>query len=240
MNRVSDVVARAVFNDAKKAYAEPSHPCHQFRKLQHGVPDEQWQLPEPFDGRTANAGLVFLGHNPSYNPREDVPTIATDYEQWRSFCEARFDAPEDQWDKLYRKYQRIGAFAVGSDFHLGVDGLVLEIIRFRSHRGEGCYDPAVLEHEWPLTLAMLRDIQPRAIVTNGRSALDALCASAPELGAWTAGRRLDAMEGKWVRASVEGLEAPVAVIPTRHVTAAVGVSNATVHVVAEATRQALA
>jgi hypothetical protein len=240
MNRVSDELARAVFDDAHRAYAEPSHPCHQFRDLQHGVPDERWQLPEPFDGRTANAGLVFLGHNPNYDPQEDVPTIATDYEQWLPFCQARFDVPEDQWDKLYQKYQRIGAFAVGSDFHLGVDGLVLEIIRFRSHRGEGCYDPAVLEHEWPLTLAMLRDIQPRAIVVNGRPALDALCARAPELAAWTAGRRLDAMEGKWVRASVEGLGAPVAVIPTRHLTAAVGVSNATVALVAEGTRQAMA
>ena len=240
MNRVSDEIARTVFDDAHRAYVEPSHPCHQFRNLQHGVPDDRWQLPEPFDGRTANAGLVFLGHNPNYDPREDVPTITTDYEQWRSFCEARFDAPEDQWDMLYRKYQRIGVTAVGSDFHLGADGLVLEIIRFRSHGGEGCGDPAVLDHEWPLTLAMLRDIQPRAIVVNGRPALDALCARAPELSAWTAGRRLDALEGTWVRASVEGLEAPVAVIPTRHLCAAVGVSTATVNLVAEATRQALA
>ena len=53
MNRVSDEVARAVFDDAHRAYAEPSHPCHQFRNLQHGVPDDRWQLPEPFDGRTA-------------------------------------------------------------------------------------------------------------------------------------------------------------------------------------------
>ena len=197
----------AVFDDAHAAYAEPSHPCHEFRNLQHGVPDDRWQLPEPFDGRTASAGLVFLGHNPSYNPQEAVPTIATDYEDWLSFCEARFDAPEDQWDMLYRKYQRIGVTAVGSEFHLGADGLVLEIIRFRSEGGEGCDDPAVLAHEWPLTLAMLRDIQPRAIVANGRPALDALCASAPELAAWTAGRRLDALEGTWARATVEGLEA---------------------------------
>jgi hypothetical protein len=240
MNRVSDEVARAVFDDAHRAYVEQNHPCHQFRNLQAGVPDDRWQLPEPFDGRTANAGLVFLGHNPSYNPQEAVPTIATDYEDWRSFCEARFDASEKQWDLLYRKYQHIGAFAVGSDFHLGVDGLVLEIVRFRSQGGEGCDDPAVLEHEWPLTLAMLRDIQPRAIVANGRPALDTLCARAPELAARTADQRLDALEGTWVRATVEGLEAPVAVIPTRHLTAAVGVSNASVNRVAEATREALA
>jgi hypothetical protein len=240
MNRVSDELARAVFDDAHRAYVEPSHPCHQFRSFQHDVPDERWQMPEPFDGRTANAGLVFLGHNPNYDPHEDVPTIATDYEHWRSFCEARFDAPKKRWDMLYQKYQCIGAFAAGSDFHLGADGLVLEIVRFRSHHGEGCADPAVLEHEWRLTVAMLRDIQPRVIVANGRPVLDALCARAPELAAWTASRRLDAMEGKWVRASVEGLEAPVAVIPTRHLTAAVGVSNASVALVAEAARQALA
>jgi hypothetical protein len=240
MNRVSNELARAVFDDAHRAYVEPSHPCHQFRSFQHDVPDERWQMPEPFDGRTANAGLVFLGHNPSYDPHEDAPTIATDYEHWRSFCEARFDAPEKRWDMLYRKYQCIGAFAAGSDFHLGVDGLVLEIVRFRSHRGEGCADPAVLEHEWRLTVAMVRDIQPRAIVANGRPALDALCAIAPELASVTEGRTLATLEGTWVSATMAGLAAPVAVIPTRHLTAAVGVSNATVARVAEATRQALA
>ena len=74
---------------------------------------------------------------PATNPQEAVPTIATDYERWLSFCQARFDAPEKQWDMLYRKYQRIGGTAVGSEFHLGADGLVLEIIRFRSESGEG-------------------------------------------------------------------------------------------------------
>jgi hypothetical protein len=240
MNRVSDEIARAVFDDAYRAYVEPSHPCHQFRKLQHGVPDEKWQLPEPYDGRTANAGLVFLGHNPSYDPDEDVPTIATGYEEWRSFFQARFDVPEERWHKLYRRYQRIGAVAAGSDFHLGVGGLVLEIVRFRSEGGEGCDDPAVLLHEWPLTLAMLREIQPTAIVANGRPAFDGLCANAPGLASWAAGRTLEALEGKWVRTSVVGLDGPVAVIPTRHLSAAIGVSDASVARVADAAHQALA
>jgi hypothetical protein len=239
MNRVSDEVARAVFDDAHRAYVETSHPCHQFRNLQHGVPDERWQLPVPFIGRTANAGLVFLGQNPNYDSH-DVPTIATDYEQWRSFYEASFDVPKEQWPPLYRKYQHIGVLAVRRDFHLGADGLVLEIIRFRSERSEGCADPAVLDHEWPLTLAMLRDIQPRAIVANGGAALDELCARAPELAAWTAGRRLGAMEGESFLAHLEGLAGPVAVIPTRHLTGTHGVPNATLETVAEATRQALA
>ena len=43
-----------------------------------------------------------------------------------------------------------------------------------------------------------------------------------------------------LRLEPAGLAAPVAVIPTRHLTAAVGVSNATVALVAEATRQAMA
>jgi uracil-DNA glycosylase len=238
MNCVSDEVTRAVFDDAHAAYAESSHPCHQFRNLQHGVPDERWQLPVPFIGRTASAGLVFLGQNPNYDSHE-VPTIATDYEQWRSFYQASFDVPEKQWPPLYRKYQRIGVFAVRSGFHLGADGLVLEIVRFRSERSEGCDDPAVLKHEWPLTLAMLRDIQPRAIVANGSRALQALCASAPELAAATENRTLEELEGSWVLATLEGLEAPVAVIPTRHLTGRPGVSNESIDRVAEATREAL-
>jgi len=160
-------------------------PCHEFRNLQHGVPTTGGSCrSRSTDARRAQAwSSLDITQLQSAGSR---PTIATDYEDWLSFCEARFDAPEDQWDMLYRKYQRIGVTAVGSEFHLGADGLVLEIIRFRSEGGEGCDDPAVLAHEWPLTLAMLRDIQPRAIVANGRPALDALCASAPELAAWTA------------------------------------------------------
>jgi uracil-DNA glycosylase len=239
MNRVSDEVTRAVFDDAHAAYAESSHPCNQFRRLQHGVPDERWQLPVPFIGRTANAGLVFLGQNPNYDSH-DVPTIATDYEQWRSFYEASFDVPQEQWPLLYRRYQRIGVGAVGQDFHLGADGLVLEIIRFRSESSEGCDDPRVLKHEWPLTLAMLRDIQPRAIVANGQRALDALCAVDPGLASATEAPRLEALEGRSFLARLEGLAGPVAVIPTRHLTGTFGLWNATIDRLGETAQKALA
>jgi hypothetical protein len=240
MNRISDEVTRAIFDDAHAAYAESTHPCHRFRNLQHGVPDNRWQLPVPFIGRTANAGLVFLGQNPSYDPHEDVPTIATDYEQWRSFYEASFDGPKRQWPLLYRRYQHIGVVAVGSDFHLGADGLVLEIVRFRSESSEGCDDPGVLEHEWPPTLAMLRDIQPRAIVANGQRALDALCAIDPELASATEASRLEALEGRSFLAHLEGLRGPVAVIPTRHLTGTFGVRNATLDRLGETAQKALA
>ena len=56
-----------------------------FRKPQHDVPDNLWQLPEPFTGASARSGLVLLGLNPSYDPSEDVPTIGTLFDAWDQF-----------------------------------------------------------------------------------------------------------------------------------------------------------
>ncbi len=69
---ISQEASKAVYADALLAYNDPGHPCHRFQTLQHGVDDRAWQLPEPFNGTSAAAGIVFLGLNPSYNPAERI------------------------------------------------------------------------------------------------------------------------------------------------------------------------
>jgi hypothetical protein len=144
---VSMGLSRAIYEDAIRAFEDAAHPCHAFRRLQDGVPDDRWQMPEPFNGRTADAGIVFLGLNPSYDPREAVPTIGSSFEEWDCSHRARFDSAEPGWHKLYRRYQAVGEMAVGSEFRLGRDAVVLEAIHFRSAAGQGCNDRRVLEHE---------------------------------------------------------------------------------------------
>ena len=89
----------AIFDDALAAYSAPDHPCHVFRSLQTGVTDSEWQLPEPFNGRSARAGLVFLGLNPSYDPSEPVPRVNATFDEWDAFYRRRFDGPKSIWHK---------------------------------------------------------------------------------------------------------------------------------------------
>jgi hypothetical protein len=45
---------RAVNDAAKHAFADVAHPSHVFRHRQVGVEEERSQLPEPFNGRSAD------------------------------------------------------------------------------------------------------------------------------------------------------------------------------------------
>jgi len=217
---ITQATSRAIFDDALCAYQDPAHPCHHFRWLQAGVSDDSWQLPEPFNGHSANSGIVFLGLNPSYDPSEDVPTIRSSFEQWDGYYRARFDREISHWHKLYRRYQTVGEMATSPGFRLGVDGMVLEVVRFRSASARGCSD-AVLEHELPTTRRLLSELAPRVIVANGATALRAVQALWPEARPpIPTGAPLLAIEHQcfWIRANW----GRVAMIPTRHLSAAFG------------------
>src|SRR5438445_13114673 len=103
------------------AYGDEGHPCHQFVHLQKGVAPERWQLPEPFNGWSANAGLVFMALNPSYDPSEDVPRLGASFEEWDRYYRGRFDASSWSPGTLYGRYQQLGVIAQGDDFRLGRD-----------------------------------------------------------------------------------------------------------------------
>jgi hypothetical protein len=215
-------LSRVIYDDAIRAFEDAAHPCHAFRRLQDGVPDDRWQMPEPFNGRTADAGIVFLGLNPSYDPREAVPTIGSSFAEWDGYYRARFDSREPRWHKLYRRYQAVGEMAVGAEFRLGGDAVVLEAIRFRSASGKGCNDPGVVEHELPITGRLLAELAPQVVVANGGDALWALQVLFPAL------QRQLPLEGTRVLAAEHrrfDIETPwgrAAVVPTRHLSAAFG------------------
>ncbi len=235
---VSQELSRAIYDDAIRAFHDAGHPCHAFRHLQTRVDDHRWQLPEPFNGRSGDAGIVFLGLNPSYDPQESVPTIGSSFDEWDCYHRARFDRPAHEWHKLYRRYQTVGEMAVGPEFQLGRDAIVLEAIRFRSANGEGCSDPAVLEHELPLTERLLTELAPRVVVANGGGALWAVQVLFPTAHREIPlGTRLLSVEHQ--RFEIGAPWGAVAVVPTRHLSAAFGFRLAMLPALAEVVAGAL-
>jgi hypothetical protein len=223
---ITEATARAIYEDALAAYADSSHPCHFFRYLQRGVPDSKWQLPEPFNGHGAGGGIAFMGLNPSYDPDEVVPAIGTSFREWNLFYRTRFDSDASRWHKLYRRYQDIGRAALGSEFQLGRDGVVLEAVRYRSKNGEGCWDPAVSSHEQRLTRRLVEEAGPRILVTSGSAATRVLANMFPEFGQQLAASwRITSpnVEGIPVRVQLPDSQAFV-VVPVRHLTGARGLS----------------
>lgn len=234
-HQVSEKTSRAIFDDAVAAYRDPAHPCHLFRQLQPGVPDAEWELPEPFNGHSAKAGIVFLGLNPSYDPAEAVPRIGCSFEEWDVYYRARFDTAPTTWHKLYRRYQRIGELASGPEFRLGADGVVVEMIRFRSVAGQGCQDPGVLAHELPTTRRLLSDLQPRVIVANGGDALWAVQQLWPAIqSSVPVGSPLHSVEHTMLE--VEAEWGRTVVLPTRHLSAAFGYRTAMLDTIADRVR----
>jgi hypothetical protein len=218
---ISRELSRAIYEDAVSAYHDTGHPCHTFRSLQPGVPDEDWQLPEPFNGAAARAGIVFLGLNPSYDPNEAVPRIGAQFDEWDRFYRTRFETAVDRWHKLYRRYQRVGELATSSDFRLGADAVVLELIRYRSAGGAGCKDRAVLNHELPITSRLLEELAPRVVVANGGAALWAVQQLWPALQQQIpVGTGL--LEIEFRRFTVDMPWGRISVVPTRHLSAAFG------------------
>jgi hypothetical protein len=233
---VGQAISRAIYEDAIQAYTDPLHPCHPFRHLQTGVPDYAWQLPEPFNGHSANAGLVFLGLNPSYDPVESVPRLSANFEEWDSYYRGRFDSPSQTWHKLYRRYQRIGELALTESFRLGIDAMVLESIRFRSAQAMGCQDPAVVAHELPTTRALIAELTPRVLIANGAGALGAIQSLWPDLqSAIPIGTPLLKVEHRPVRLEVAW--GALDVIPTRHLSAAFGYKPEMLDVISGIVRQ---
>jgi hypothetical protein len=233
-------LSRAIYEDAIRAFEDAAHPCHAFRRLQDGVPDDRWQMPEPFNGRTADAGIVFLGLNPSYDPREAVPTIGSSFEEWDGYHCARFNSAEPGWHKLYRRYQAVGETAVGSKFRLGRDAVVLEAIRFRSAAGQGCNDRRVLEHELPVTGRLLAELVPQVVVANGGDALWALQMLFPALQRQLPLGETRVLAVEHRRFDIEAPWGRVAVVPTRHLSAAFGFRLAMLPALAEVVAGVLA
>lgn len=220
---VSPQTCRALFDDAQSAGRDHGHVCHYFTKLQldqNKVPIERWQLPVPFMGRQAAAGVVFLGCNPSYDyeGNEDDPRIGCEFPEYDTFWRRYFeDRPRSTWPRLYRLYQQIGERAVPG-FRLGEDGLVLESIHYRCANSYDCWRRGVWKHERCITLDALKDVAPRAIFCCGKDALwcvrDLLSDLARQL---PDPFRIAEVEGRLFR-EVESPWGSVAVVGCRHLT----------------------
>lgn len=173
---VSRETSRAIYDDAFGALDDLEHPCHHFVGTQvAGVPDGWlWQLPIPFMGRRAGKGVVFMSLNPSYGPGDD-PTVETPFDDYDTFWRAYFETHVNGLHFLYQRQAEIGRIALGDGFRMGDDALVVELIRFRSVHSEGLFSDGppfrVFQHERPLTMQVLQDIQPKVIHCGGADVL---------------------------------------------------------------------
>lgn len=223
MPSVSSATSRAIYDDAQIAYRDPTHPCHVFADLQPEagpLDNQEWMLPIPFLGTSANQGLVFLGLNPSYLKSDSDPRISNSFEEWDRWARDYFQTPARPWPKLYERYQRVGESAFGPSFELGRDAIVLECIRFRSAAGQGATGREsipVWEHELRFTKQLIEDIQPNVIVTIGTAPFGAVHGIFPTLAPHlTTPFRL--REHEFDVFTTDSSWGPLAVIPSRHLT----------------------
>jgi hypothetical protein len=236
---ISLATSRAIYDDALFAYADERHPCHKFRSLQLEVEQADWQLPEPFNGDSANAGIVFLGLNPSYGGPEWVPPLGTQFDEWDTFYRHRFDGDPSKWALLYRRYQQLGELAVGAGFRLGRDAIVLEVVRFRSARGAGV-NSQVLDQERPLTRRLLQDANPLVIVSTGSWVLWELRTLFPGLADQvTANYRMRDLQGQIFEAAWSDRAGTVRILVSPHPTGAFGFSRSALASLGDRLRAAL-
>jgi hypothetical protein len=231
MTSVSSATSRAIYDDAQIAYHDRTHPCHVFADLQPAagpLDNQEWMLPIPFLGASANQGLVFLGLNPSYLKSDSDPRLGSSFEEWDRWARTYFQTTPRPWPKLYETYQRVGEEAFGTSFELGHDAIVLECIRFRSAAGQGTTGREAIqvwEHEMRFTKRLIEDIQPTVIVTIGTAPFGAVHGIFPALEPHvTRPFRLRSYE--FHAFTTEAAWGPLAVIPSRHLTGVWG--NATV------------
>ena len=223
MPSVSSATSRAIYDDVQIAYRDPTHPCHVFADLQPEagpLDNQEWMLPIPFLGASANQGLVFLGLNPSYLKSDSDPRLDSSFEEWDRWARDYFQTPARPWPKLYERYQRVGESAFGPSFGLGRDAIGLECIRFRSAAGQGTTGREsipVWEHETRFTKQLIEDIQPSVIVTVGTAPFGAMHGIFPALEPHVTGAvRLHSYEFQTF--TTEAAWGPLAVIPSRHLT----------------------
>ena len=223
MPSVSSATSRAIYDDAQIAYRDPTHSCHVFADLQPqaGLLDNQeWMLPIPFLGASANQGLVFLGLNPSYLKSDSDPRLGSSFEEWDRWARDYFQTTPRPWPELYERSQRVGESAFGPSFELGRDAIVLECIRFRSAAGQGTTGREsipVWEHEMRFTKQLIEDIQPNVIVTIGTAPFGAVHGIFPAIEPHVTGpSRLRSYE--FQAFTTEAAWGPLAVIPSRHLT----------------------
>lgn len=113
MGSVSIDTSRAIYEDALRAYSDSQHPCYKFRFLQPELAQAEWQLPEPFNGHSADRGIVFLGLNPKVADAKQCLASARRLRSGMRFYRHRFDNEPSNWALLYRHYQALGEIAVG-------------------------------------------------------------------------------------------------------------------------------
>jgi hypothetical protein len=229
LNAVSKVTARWIFDDAPAAFHDDQHPCHRFSRTQDVTSWEEWQLPVPFLGREMRRGLLLMGSNPSYGgtAERDSPRGGSEFEAYFEYWLRVFDGSSVEGHALlYRRYSELGHLALGPDFTLGVDALVIDAIPYRSAREQTAGFAPIWGHvKDRYTLAAFRDCSPQFVVTCGASALWCLLDLFPQVQdkRRTPFRLRDFM-GKPFSLVTEW--STMVVLPLPHLTSAFGVSKA--------------
>ncbi len=209
MMEFSRSLSRRVFDDGINAYRHPDHPCHPFVRWQqicaeeNGRSDLTFQLPEPFSGKRSSLNLVFVGLNPGFDPWEEFPSPADNFEDYDSFFRCRFDDEHRNaagqpvvFDRMpfnertsrsptfWRNIERFGdrylSGSLGGSFRLGTHALLTQVVRYKSREGwvgdqdNSLEGAAIWRHEDAMTRDIMDDLKPDVAIPCGKKALHGL------------------------------------------------------------------
>ena len=193
---ISARYSREVFEDALSAVNDKDHPCRHMFDWQLKNHYEPFQLPEPFSGAQAQMRIALVGLNPSVTHDEIIPTLEKDwtFEAYDKFFRSRFDdLHRDHQGKIFvdyrdgrrekvRLWNNIELFAneflspaIGRDFRLGQDAVLLETVRYKSKKGwlgsNSRETKRLIEHQTRFTQMLIDENLFSILVPMGNDAL---------------------------------------------------------------------
>lgn len=112
-----------------------SHPCAKVVADQRAAFDD-FHVPEPWNGQIETAPILFVCWNPSWNRHERFPTHLWSDEAIIEFFRTRFDQ-SDQASRTWVEMRAIAKRLLGRPARPGVDYVVTDAVRCKSHGGKG-------------------------------------------------------------------------------------------------------
>lgn len=93
----------ALCDEVEKAKADKLHPCHEIVTYQ----ENEFQLPEPWNGNIETADILFVSSNPSYDEQENYPIQNWNAEDMTSFFENRFkNTPKENYSVYWKSVKK--------------------------------------------------------------------------------------------------------------------------------------
>lgn len=168
----------------KKYYNGEETNCDEIIKSQ-GEEEENFQLPEPWNGDIVNAPILIISSNPSFNEKELYPTIKWKEEDRKDFYFNRFQnkwtkeekyikLKDGKYDKNWVRFwssvkNRAKEIWPKENISLGKDIVLIEVVRCKS-KGEKGVEKAVVNCSRKFLDKTFALSNSRVIICTGKNA----------------------------------------------------------------------